>query len=157
MAYQLSVHKNQMKSQIEIFHNYAFYKYDGLTRCVCFSLLFTIAALYCRFMYDEELTKNFVFVILIIHTIGAFGELLVRAFAYNSDYINPESDGPRLLYRTAKDCIFEFVMILMVYIASIFLILYCAGLDYVISLETIKLCLIKFVLDNFKYFLVLLT
>lgn len=150
MAYQLSVHKNQMKSQIKIFHDYAFYKYDGLTKCVCFSLLFTIAALYCRFMYDEELTKNFVFVILTIHTIGAFLELLIRAFSYNSDYINPESDAPRLLYRTAKDCIFEFVMILMVYITSIFLILFCAGLDYNFILDPIKVMYERFRSHTFQ-------
>ena len=78
-----------MKSQIKIFHDYAFNKYDGLTRCFCFSLLFTIAALYCRFMYDEELTKNFVFVILTIHTIGAFLELLTRSQTVLVYYTEP--------------------------------------------------------------------
>ncbi|MBQ9456396.1 MAG: hypothetical protein IJU53_12085 [Thermoguttaceae bacterium] len=137
-----------MKKQLYLFHDYACYKYDGLTECVLYSILWIIVIICTRFIYDVDLAKTVALLILPFHTILAFLHILLRAIFYHAEYRNPEPDGPFQLRKTTKETLFEIIMMLIVFIAGVKVILFFAGMDfsdiYNIYSEPIKIMLTHF-------------
>ena len=119
---------NKNKNFIE---EYRFCKYDGITKCVCWSIAFMILIIYFRIIYGIEFAKDSLLFVLAIHFLGAFCEVVRKMFSYKEEYPNTDPNEPSYYsYRTFADCLYEILAIPVLFVLSAILLIYISGMPF---------------------------